>query len=124
MDTQQQSVHVPQPVSSDKPLQVHSSSRAFVETVKPSPTTVPSGQFGLLMSPAPHTPLQVGHGMFGELCLQPTGETNPVIPDLGSFSSSTDESDLLEGIPQELAETIQALARLDEQSTTAYSPMQ
>ncbi len=29
-----------------------------------------------------------------------------------------DESDLLEGIPPELAETIQAIARLDEQSTT------
>ena len=115
-------MNIPQPVAgtSDNSLPgLVSTGVGLTKTTAASPGTTPSGLPGMLMTPTPQDHV----GMLGELCLQPSGGDNPVFPDLSSLSSSTIESELLEGIPQELAETIQALARLDEQNT-AYSPIQ
>ena len=75
----------------------------------------------LLQSPMSQT----GTGMESNL---PTpygmGESTALLPDLTSLAAAADEAQLLEGIPPELAETIQALARLDEQSSMGLSPMQ
>lgn len=121
METQLSSMKIPQPVTgmSDNPLPGHTAGVGQTEAIVASPGTTPGAVPGLLMTPTP----QEHVGMLGELSLQPSGGDTPMFPDLSSLSSSANESELLEGIPQELAETIQALARLDEQNT-AYSPIQ
>ena len=69
----------------------------------------PMSQTGTGMEPNLSTPYRMG-------------EPATLLPDLTSLAAAADESQLLEGIPPELAETIQALARLDEQSSMGMSP--
>ena len=95
-----------------------------------SPATLFSSHGPLLptLSPhssLPHTPTLSPRGVPGlsgasELAGL-DGEGDSVLSSLGDLAES-DEAALLEGIPPELADTIQALARLDEQTGAGLNP--
>ena len=91
--------------------------------LEPSPMMEPSTPVDLLLQSSMS---QTGTGMESNLStpyrVEDSSMDTALLPDLTSLAAAADESELLEGISPELAATIQALARLDEQSSMGMSP--